>query len=131
MNQAVHSPGPWGIDHDSHESIGEGQIYAGHNLGVSADEPLRPYIRIARMSPYSSMSQEEADANALLIKAAPDLLAAEIAQEEAEDFHHNHCPEADDHGEDKPELCEHCFPLFDKARCMRRAAIANARGEKQ
>jgi hypothetical protein len=61
---------------------------------------------------------------AALIAAAPDLLAAAQKLEEAETFNAN-CQECD--GEGVPELCEHCFPLFDDARVMRRNAIAKAK----
>jgi hypothetical protein len=60
-----------------------------------------------------------------MFNAAPDLLAAAMKLEEAEAFHAN-CEECE--GEGVPELCEKCFPLFDDARCMRRAAIAKATG---
>ena len=69
----------------------------------------------------------EAEANARLIAAAPDLLAACNAQEEAEDFNANLCPNCKDgEARDAPELCEYCFSYYDKARCLRRAAIAKA-----
>jgi hypothetical protein len=54
-----------------------------------------------------------------------ELLAAAVKLEEAEIFHAN-CEECDGLG--VPELCGECFPLFDDARCMRRAAIAKAEG---
>lgn len=57
-----------------------------------------------------------------------DLLAACIAVEEAEDFRANDCPDCADEGTISPELCEYCFPYYDKARVLRRAAIAKAEG---
>jgi hypothetical protein len=43
------------------------------------------------------------------------------AAEDAEMFHAN-CDECE--GEGEPEECEQCFPLADKARCMRIAILA-------
>jgi len=63
------------------------------------------------------------NANARLIAAAPDLLAAARLLEAAETAHVN-CPECE--GEDIPELCPRCFPAFDEARIARRLAIAKA-----
>lgn len=68
---------------------------------------------------------DEARANARLIAAAKDLLAAAVKLEDAEDRHAN-CEECE--GLDVPETCGVCFPFFDDARCMRRAAIAKAEG---
>lgn len=65
-------------------------------------------------------------ADALVIAAAYDLLDAAKKLEEAEEFHAN-CEECE--GEDVPELCGNCFPLFDDARVMRRVAIAKAEGK--
>jgi hypothetical protein len=61
--------------------------------------------------------------NARLIAAAPALLAAAQALEKAEEAHAN-CEECE--GEDIPEACPKCFPLFDDARVARRLAIAKA-----
>jgi hypothetical protein len=69
------------------------------------------------------MGTQQTDAR--LITAAADLLAAAIKLEEAEAFHAN-CTECD--GDGVPEECGACFPLFDDARVMRRAAIAKATG---
>lgn len=65
-------------------------------------------------------------ADAHVIAAAPDLLAAAEALERAEDAHAN-CDECG--GSYMPELCETCFPLFDDARIKRRKAIAKAKGD--
>jgi hypothetical protein len=51
------------------------------------------------------------------------LRAAEML-ENAEAFYHNDCDECE--GEDMPELCPVCFPLFDDARLTRRAALEAA-----
>lgn len=52
-----------------------------------------------------------------------DLLAAAKRQEQAEAFHLS-CAECE--GNEIPELCEACFPLYDDARVMRRAAVCRA-----
>lgn len=101
------TPGPW-------ESAGDGSdagfIYAG---GI----PIADFTLID--------SLETSVANARLAAAAPEFLAAAIKLEQAEDFHAN-CEECE--GEEVPELCGICFPHFDAARCMRRAALAKAVG---
>lgn len=61
-----------------------------------------------------------------LAAAAPDLLAAAKKLEQAEEFNANVCKECE--GEGVPEACGECFPFFDDARVMRRAAIAKAEG---
>lgn len=64
---------------------------------------------------------------ALLLKAVNTvsshdaLVRAAELQEAAELFHAN-CEECD--GEEVPELCEKCFPLYDDARIARRGALA-------
>ena len=68
---------------------------------------------------------ETAKANAHLIAAAPELLEAAQSLETAE-LHRMNCDECE--GDDVPELCATCFPLFDDARLRRRAAIAKATG---
>lgn len=69
------------------------------------------------------------DATANLFAVAPDLLAALEATEAAED-HWANCEECEDKGAECPESgCETAFYLADKARLMRRAAIAKAQGE--
>lgn len=65
------------------------------------------------------------DADARLMTAAPQLMQALHLLEKAEEFHMN-CDECD--GEDIPELCEKCFPLYDDARIARRQALAAVGG---
>lgn len=68
----------------------------------------------------------EMEANGRVLAAAFDLLAAARKLEEAEAFHLD-CEECE--GEELPEICGHCFPLYDDARVMRRNAIAKAEGK--
>jgi len=68
-----------------------------------------------------------AEANARLIAAAPELLEAAALLEAAETAHAN-CRDCEGLG--VPELCGMCFPLFDEARVKRRAAIAKAEGQR-
>lgn len=65
---------------------------------------------------------------ARLFAAAPELLEAAELQNHAEEWRSNECPNAEEHGEDEPELCSHCFPHFDRARLARLNAMAKAKG---
>lgn len=76
-------------------------------------------------TPGERGNAEQIEANAHLIAAAPDLLAACEMFEDAEDKR-QHCEECE--GEGEPEACGTCFPFFDDARVMRRIAIEKARG---
>ena len=116
MSEVKHTPGPWK------------QVELATNiLLIQPEQAEIDGLTICSVESNWDVMPAGRRADAQLIAAAPDLLAAEIAQEEAEDFYHNDCPDRDDHDEESlPELCEHCFPYFDKARCMRRAAIAKA-----
>lgn len=114
-----HTPGKWFVDADESDftvSSDHGQIIA--RCLDSGDFPCLDEEQWAHMD-------DEARANAILIAAAPDLFEAALRLEMAELAHAN-CEECD--GEDIPEICEVCFPLFDDARVMRRNAIAKARG---
>lgn len=62
-----------------------------------------------------------ADAFAVAANALPALLKALQLQEKADEFHAN-CEECG--GEDVPELCPVCFPLYDDARIARRGILA-------
>ena len=66
-----------------------------------------------------------ADAFAVAANALPILLKALQLQEKAEEFHAN-CEECG--GEDVPELCPACFPLYDDARITRRGILARVSG---
>jgi hypothetical protein len=78
-------------------------------------------------TPGSHGDPRKIAANARLIAAAPDLLAAAQAQEAAELGRDDDCEECGGQGE--PEACGKCFPPFDDARVMRRLAIAKAVAE--
>lgn len=58
-----------------------------------------------------------------LAEQREELLGAATLLEKTEEAHAN-CDECG--GEEVPELCPKCFPLFDDARLKRRAAIAKA-----
>lgn len=116
-----HTPGPWTIETpmgDENPWIVEAgkQAYEFRCIAIIPCERDGDEIPIP-----------EARANAALMVAAPDLLAAAMKLEAAETFHAN-CKECE--GEEIPELCPKCFPHFDDARVMRRIAIAKATGRK-
>lgn len=62
-----------------------------------------------------------ADAFAVAAKALPDLVKALKLQEAADEARLN-CEECG--GEESPELCPVCFPLYDDARIARRLILA-------
>jgi hypothetical protein len=74
---------------------------------------------------YGGSVTVEADANARLIAAAPEMFEALEAYERLDDAHAN-CDECE--GLTQSEGCEKCFPLADDARLKMRAAIAKAEG---
>ncbi len=110
-----HSPGPWHVDHDTREDMEWNNHIAMPNGNT-----------VCFMAHGGPEKQDEFDANARLIAAAPDLLEAAALLEAAEDFNANDCDECEGQGE--PEACPKCFPLFDDARIKRRLAIAKAIG---
>lgn len=114
MSAAAHTPGSWEIDATS--GTGGFEIWGGP-IDSGAPQICSDDGDINRI--------EECKANARLIIAAPDLLAAAKKIEEAEAFHLA-CAECEGH--EQPEICGHCFPLYDDARIMRRNAIAKAEG---
>jgi len=67
----------------------------------------------------------EAQANAHLYAAAPEMYKALKAYEELDDKHAN-CEECE--GLEQPETCAECFPYADSARLKMRASIAKAEG---
>lgn len=108
---AKHTPGPWmSILSNVHGPCGVCVACAGE-AAVYADESYR-------------IEEDEAMANARLIAAAPKLLEACEAEEDV-DTHWSECDECDDDG----SCCETQEGLIVKARDLRRAAIAAARGE--
>lgn len=120
MSKTKFTPGPWKIE----------RLATNIALIMPALAEIDGAL-IATVNDDNDEMTAEMEANAHLITAAPDLYAACLAQEEAEDFNANSCPDCKDEGTEAPELCEHCFPYYDKARCMRRAAIAKATGGAQ
>lgn len=106
-----HSPGPWRFDRDWNRIP---TIFDANGVMVASVEKSRVVGRL-------SVPLPEREGNALLIEAAPDLLAAaqllEIAEHSRQD-----CDECE--GEGEPEACGKCFPAFDDARIRRRNAIA-------
>lgn len=112
MSKAKYTPGPWTI-----EEYGDDET---PNVVIHKDSERRICFMA---TPGSHGDPEIIEANAHLIVAAPTLLKAAQLQEAAETAHAN-CDECD--GEEVPELCEKCFPLYDDARIARRAAIALA-----
>ena len=71
--EAKHTPGPWSVDRDEHETVIRG-IYP---CNIGTIEPL-----VCTVNPYKPVGGikcgcgGDPDANARLIAAAPDLLAA-------------------------------------------------------
>lgn len=101
---AKHTPGPWWLDQE------RGWI-------IQKPDALTTYV-IAEM-------QSSRNADGQLLAAAPDLLAAHLAWEAAEDARNN-CDECDNEG--PWEHCEPCSDRFGDAIDMRHAAIAKATG---
>lgn len=109
-----HTPGPWTI-----QEYGDDEAPA---LVVHQGEDGQTENRICFMAtPGSHGDPALIEGDAHLIAAAPDLLEAAQLLEKAEEAHAN-CDECE--GEEIPELCPKCFPLFDDARIKRRLAIA-------
>lgn len=70
-----------------------------------------------------TMTNYRADVMAVrrALEGPAELIAALKMQEDAELAHAN-CDECE--GQEVPELCEKCFPLYDDARVARRAALS-------
>jgi hypothetical protein len=119
MSKQKHTPGPWNL---SDGANGEWQVTAPDAVDLKGEDWSVAMV-------FGSVGHDggngESDANARLIAAAPDLLEAAELLEKAEDAHTN-CVECE--GEEVPELCPKCFPLFDDARISRRLAITKATG---
>lgn len=130
---AAHTPGPWRAIHEPAHDIADMRDNGGYRIDANGVDQLAFVWVLNRRVPTDGSPQEngphfgavQAGANARLIAAAPDLLAAAKRLEEAEEFHAN-CDECE--GEEVPECCGKCFTLFDDARIMRRNAIAKAEG---
>lgn len=114
MVEQAHTAGPWTIEEYGDEDA--------PTLVIHKDTETRVCFMA---TPGSHGDPAKIEADARLICAAPDLLEAAQLLESAEDAHAN-CPECE--GQEMPELCGECFPLFDDARVKRRLAIARATG---
>lgn len=117
----THTPGPWEQD-DNIVGAAEGGMHI-CTVTSSDDFPCITDDDEQTEAEARAAVDIECACNARLIAAAPDLLAAAQLLEKAEDAH-AHCDECE--GEEIPELCPKCFPLFDDARVKRRNAIAKA-----
>jgi hypothetical protein len=113
-----YTPGPWTMKYDASPEGGE------YFHGI-VDAKGRKIVAQGLALAIGGFDGEPM-ANARLIAAAPDLLAAAMALEKAETERNDDCEECG--GEGEPEACGTCFPPFDDARVMRRAAIAKATG---
>jgi hypothetical protein len=118
MDQSTPTLGPW-VDGKTSDSI----------VSKSA-RPTKGYEGDDVLHYGGVLIAESIEAhNKPLIKAAPEMLAALEATEFAE-HHHANCEDCENSQVESPELgCEACFALADKARLMRRAAFAKAKGE--
>lgn len=105
----AYTPGPWKTD--------------GNLIESPASDPIARVV--------GSRSSLEHRANAQLLAAATELLAAALAEEEAEDFREHKCPAAEIHEQYVPDLCGYCSPFFENAKSLRRAAIAKATGAQE
>ncbi len=76
----------------------------------------------------ATINKCKGDKEAAILAASLELLEASELLEKAE-HDRQFCEECQDCEELAPETCEFCFPVFDKARIMRRNAIAKARGQ--
>ena len=119
---AAHTPGPWNVGFCAYDVLaGDMKICDirgwGHLTGKGA-----------LGLPYEQAEAIQ-NANALLIAAAPDLLAAHLAWEAAEEAR-NDCTDPDDgcDNEGPWEACPLCSERFGQAIDLRHAAIAKATG---
>lgn len=110
--QVAHTPGPWRIS-----GAAEGKGYS-----ISAKRGLVALVR-DDTHPLADVAEGQAQANAHLIAAAPELLEA-LKLQEAVDEHVANCEDCCEGV--FPELCKAGFPIADKARLARRAAISKA-----
>ncbi|MGB7022333.1 MAG: hypothetical protein WBD73_00910 [Candidatus Acidiferrales bacterium] len=120
MKKGKHTSGPWKVYHQELR-----KQFPGHKIIEVQDDHGNAVVQWSGFDNSDRLKKVHL-ANARLIAAAPDLLAAAQKLEEAEDFNANDCHECA--GEGMPEECEKCFSLFDAARVMRRRAIAKATG---
>jgi hypothetical protein len=69
MTEAKHTPGPWSVGPTHHESEGKSWLFYSHQTHILAPNGLTDLAIV-------EAGEEEGQANARLIAAAPDLLAA-------------------------------------------------------
>lgn len=121
MSGAVHPAGPWKAarSHFTREDGAQADFW-----DIRASDG-----RYILAIPPVGMGSEEHEAFARLIAAAPDLLAAHLAWEAAEDAR-NDCTDYDDgcDNEGPWEQCPLCSARFGEAIDLRHAAIAKAKG---
>ena len=125
-----HTPGKWVVI--QREVMEDGSVYPMHVVGGAAELQicLMESLTIARMrvddpKMLDSFSASYSDANARLIAAAPDLLAACQAMAEWDAAENQLPPYDSDNGASFDQCMALCRDAFDKAR----AAIAKATGE--
>lgn len=87
------------------------------NVAVGYLDPLLPFVVDCETG---LTTHQLAEQRAELIEAARLLEMAEEA--------HANCDECG--GEEVPELCPKCFPMFDDARLKRRVALSKAGGDR-
>jgi hypothetical protein len=117
---AKHTEGPWELDRDEFVWIlsdSTGQSIA--EIELQASNEFDPDLR--------NICIEEGTANAHLLAAAPDLLAALKAYESL-DAQRDACEDCAECLERAPEACGNCCPFAMLARDLRHAAIAKAEG---
>jgi hypothetical protein len=112
-----HTPGPWAISSVSMET---GAVGIAKNRILIAEA----HNGYSFMDVVQGNEPAEQFANARLIAAAPELLAAAEAWETADDAR-NDCAECENEG--PWEHCGPCSERFGEAIVLRRAAIAKAR----
>ena len=73
MSETKHTPGPWNVDPSYPGDVCAG---TGHDVAVTCYKGMKPIDLDGTESTIGPQSREEAEANARLIAASPDLLAA-------------------------------------------------------
>lgn len=129
-----HSPLPWFVHETKHPHHLGGVHTERRIFTVSIHPQLKDHDGVVNGSvgigaieggpPVHMVSISAVDA-AFIVKAVNNheaLVNAILLLEKAEAFHLT-CDECN--GEDIPELCEKCFPLYDDARVARRQALAD------
>jgi len=117
VNDSQYTPGPWHVD---------------GTPGYEALEVVARGRRVARALYGHGSEDNEADANARLIAAAPDLLAALEAVEWARTCETATHPVTGEIAYIYPTICPWCKARMQMGHyddCQRQAAIAKARGE--